>query len=187
MKLIDIFEEESVDNDVNFLRDLGTFVAYSIDGRTATAVKNFCEDFNIPNPVEEDELHVSIIYSTTYDPEFVAYGIIEEPLKIRGFDLDIWKTQENKRALVAKFESEELTAIYNRLIREYDFENVYEEFKPHFTISYDLEGTEVDTKKMTLTFNEYVPSADLVEEYKEPLKQDWIDKLKKNKGDKKDG
>lgn len=184
MRIQDLREQEQEEKDP--FEDLGQFIAYHVDIRTATAAKHFCEDKSIPNPVDSDEMHVSLICSTKRDPKYVQKGVLKEPFIAKNFNLEVWKTQDNTKALVATFESDELQKVYNEYLDEYNFEPVYDELKPHFTISYDIQDAELgDEKNLTLEFNEYIPFAFLIEEYAEPLDQEWLKKLRRKKKGKK--
>ena len=156
-------------------KDLGIFIAYSLDGRSTEAIQNFCEDYEIPNCLEQEDFHVTLISSEIYDEDFVPDGILNTPLTVYNFKLEEWQSEDNKKILVARFESEDLQAIHNDILREYEVESKYDEFLPHFTISYDLEGWSLKEKHQ-LEFNEYVPIVDLTEQYCEPLDDEWAEK-----------
>lgn len=169
------YQRKEEENEESLYKDLGIFIGYTLDGRTTEAIRNFCEDKEIPNCLNEKDFHVTLIASESYDQNFEPEGVLNTPVSVFNFILDIWKSEDNKSILVAKFESEELTSIYNDILDEYKLETKYDDFIPHFTISYDIEQFDLKEKHQ-LEFNEYVPSVDLVEQYAEPLDDEWTEK-----------
>lgn len=173
MKLIDLFEQEKKEESLH--DDIGLFVGYRINRQARQGFFFFSEDHQIPNPVPQDELHVTLIGSPTFDPEFTPEGILERPIAISNLTPDVWTTKDGKKCLVMRFESRELQQEYEYVTRTYNLKSEYEEFLPHITLSYDLEGREIDKKElgnMQVIVNSYVPVFDLVEQYAEPLRDE---------------
>lgn len=167
----DTSKEES---DVEMYEDLGTFVALGVDRLSSRKIKNFSEDFDIANPVPEEDLHVTLIMTDDFMKGFEPQGVLEDPYMINGFELEVWQTSDGDNVLVAKFEDEQVEGREDAIRRQWpDIQNPYDEFIPHITISYDSQPEdELDLQRLTYRFNEYVDWVSLNNEYVEPLEMD---------------
>jgi len=187
MKISDILQEDTPkegpdrgnvsaknqDSAIELYQDLGTFIALSVDRSSSDKIMNFCEDYDIENPVPKEELHCTLIYTTDFMKGFVSEGVLEDPYMINGFELEVWKGSDGNNVLVAKFEDEAVSARHDAIVREWpDLQQSYDQFIPHITISYDsLPEKDLKLQRLTYQFNEYVDWLALNEEYVQPAKE----------------
>lgn len=159
---------------VQTYENLGTYIALSVDRLSAKKIRHFAEDHGIENPVPEEEMHCTIFSTNDFLKGFEAKGVLIEPYMINGFELEVWDMQNGNNALVAKFKSEDLTARYNAILKEYpDATPLHDDFIPHVTVSYEAgKENEYDLERMTFEFNEYIDFLALNCEYVEPLNTD---------------
>lgn len=116
----------------------GTYARMDFAPISVLAIDTFIRDNGVPNPVPHDKLHVTLLYSRKPMPGYTSQGSLEFPQKVRVSGYDIWDTRDGKKALVATLHSPQLVERHKRLMAEfggsYDFPN----YKPHFTMSYDV-------------------------------------------------
>ncbi len=150
----------------------GSYVAVKYDDESRDKLYEFAEKLNLPNLLPKSKYHTTLIYSRKYNPD-VKEDQSLYPLKIKGKELHVLDTQDNKRALVMKFDSPELVERHNFLMSEYQLQYDYDEYIPHITLSYDIGDMDVD-------FSGKFPIMTVTEEYVEDLIFDWQNK-KENK------
>ena len=114
----------------------GTYVAVKFDETTLKFIAEYQSRNGIPNPVSQEEIHSTIVYSRT--------PIIWTPAENLDIEVDttdsiieIWDTHDSTRCLVWHYYS----AYQHRRFKEamakgatYDFP----EYKCHITLSYDV-------------------------------------------------
>ncbi len=166
-----VVDTDGEEKKVETYENLGTYIAVSVDRLSAKKIRHFAEDHDIDSPVPEEEMHCTILSTKDFLKGFEAEGVLIEPYMINGFELEVWDMKNGNNALVAKFKSEELTARYNAILKEFSNATpLHDEFIPHISISYDAgKETDYDLERMTFDFNEYVDWVALNEEYVEPL------------------
>lgn len=124
----------------------------------------FCSKNEIPNRVQRDEIHSTLIYSSKFDNvvinddgEDIGLG---EPLSFH-----IFETKDNKKALVLLIESEYLSNRHTELMCNYNLTYDFDEYIPHITLSYDI--GDFDFSKLNI---EELPKVFTINtEYKEDL------------------
>lgn len=147
----------------------GTYVGTVFDKETKKAVKDFMIELDVPNRTPSDRLHSTIIYSRKYVPELKASDAIY-PLKAKGKELHIFKTRDEKNALVIKIDCPELIARHNKIMDEYQTTYDFPEYIPHVTVSYDCGDFDIKSFKGKL------PDFTITGEYVEDLQLTWNDK-----------
>lgn len=152
----------------------GSYVAVKYDDESRDKLYEFAEKLNLPNLLPKSKYHTTLIYSRKYNPDIKEDQSLY-PLKIKGKELHVFDTQDNKRALVMKFDSPELVERHNFLMSEYQLQYDYDEYIPHITLSYDIGDMDVD-------FSGKFPIMTVTEEYVEDLIFDWQNK-KENKNE----
>lgn len=152
----------------------GTYVGLKFDSDSTMFLKSFMIENSIPNRVPSDKLHVTLLYSRKYLPDFKARGKIE-PINIKPLEFNVWDSNgENDtktKCLVLKFESKELKDLHNEYMDEYKATFDYPEYQPHVTLSYNIEN--YDARELTLPKR----TLQLDYEYKELLNLNWASKL----------
>jgi hypothetical protein len=112
----------------------GSYVCGKFAQDTVDSIVAFQALHHIPNAVEAEELHTTIVYSKTTVHWRAAHDIYHEAAPI-GFE--VWKTQSEKNCLVLKIECPYLNIRFGVAMDRgatYDFD----EYKPHITLSYDV-------------------------------------------------
>lgn len=108
------------------------------------------------------EIHCTL-FSTKDELKYVS--TISLPIEVRNVTLGKIKSQNGIDCLVLFIESETLYTQHNMIKDRFNTKHLYEEFKPHITLSYDCES--INISKINL--GEYVEEITFVEEYLQPL------------------
>lgn len=151
---------------ISFLKEdssNGTYVAVRPTGECADKINAFIVKHNIPNPIKQDELHVSILSSLDTDSRFTELGRISPAFTATPTMTEAWKTRDGKIALVVLLDSPQLVDRHNQIITEYKFGYIFDAYIPHLTLSYDIPSdlSNIPLLDFPLQFNI---------EYKEELK-----------------
>ena len=163
MKLIDITEKE---------KKKGTYAASRFSESSKKVIAKYVKDNDIPSSPKADALHITILYSRKYLPDYEPEGTYETPLEVKPIGFDIWETQaddngDTKNALVLKLDSPDLIKRQKYLMDEHGATFDFDEYNPHVTFSYDVGDKKV---KDLPKFEEPL---EIVEEYGEDLNLDW--------------
>lgn len=165
-KVTDPLQRAKDEQEEELYKDLGTYIAMTVNEKSASAIRNFMIDYEIENPVPPAEMHVTVYASDSFLKGLEPWGILEEPIFVHGFTLDFFD-----KTLVAKFESQELEDRHNEIDRMFpDAKFKESEFIPHITLSYDGQSSQIDLDRFSYFFNEYVGVVELDSEYVEPMK-----------------
>lgn len=108
---------------------------------TKQHLQEYIKKNNIPNPVDIDILHTTLLYTfsdlsgyvpITYDP----------PLIGTTTKFEKWPTQPKNgkisMCLVMRIDCPTLSIRYNDLIHQHNAAYTFAEYKPHITLSYDV-------------------------------------------------
>jgi hypothetical protein len=142
----------------------GTFFAIMASPITERDLHDWLQSHQIPHlaPLEQ-RFHVTVMKSSTSLPS-LSRGVISPPLVIPRSNLsfDVLETRSMQRALILAFQHDHLTQRHRSLL-DAGAISIYNEFKPHLTLCYDISG--ISLKDIVL------PDFDLVFdfEYQEPL------------------
>jgi len=151
----------------------GTFVGARFTDKTKNQLRKYLYDNNIPNPINPNEVHTTIIYSRKDLPTFTPRGMFANPYlgTPTNFELftskpDMFKSYSSN-ALVLRFDSPELTKRHNEIRNNFGATHDYDEYKPHITLSYDAGDFDIDSIPM------YDKPLEVNEEYSQDLQIDW--------------
>ncbi|AGN30373.1 hypothetical protein VPFG_00376 [Vibrio phage nt-1] len=142
-----------------FLESQGTYVGIKVDEASKQELIQLQKTLRLQNPLDPDDFHVTVLFSRkqidvpTVDTTFVA--TVEQ--------IDCWKTQDGKHAVVAKMTCPELVERHEDLI-SIGGTHDYPDYQPHVTLSYD----DVITPMFVNA------EVRLVDEYIEPLDLNWV-------------
>lgn len=148
----------------------GTYVGVRFNRASAKALTKQCRDLGIPNVINSEKLHSTLIYSRNQLTEFSPHGKMNHT--VQGAVIPhVFETQSGKRAMVLKltdpwFESRHKEIMTNHPEATYD----YPDYQPHITVSYDIGDYVIPS-----TFVIGTPLI-LTEEYEEDLNLDWATK-----------
>lgn len=147
---------------------MGTYIGVRFSGQTQKDIGKFLIENKIPNPINIEKLHTTIIHSKKNLPNLEPLGAIVPP-EIGYFKgHEVWDTKDGNRALVMKFDCEALRLRNDAITSVYGATSDYDEYKIHLTLSYDIGDMDV------WGIPSYKGKIEITEEYYEPLDLDWI-------------
>ena len=120
-------------------QNTGTYAGVRFDNDTVAALRQYIEDNNIPNPV--DDFHTTLLYSRKQLPK---YQPIQYDAPYKGTPTKAGRLGENGTAVVVMFDSPELSSRHEELMGEHGATYDYDEYIPHVTLSYDAPDLDVD-------------------------------------------
>jgi len=147
----------------------GTYAGYRFSTNTKNSLYDFINKYKIPNKIDKNELHTTLLYSTKNLPNYKAAGKLESPYIGIPKKFFIWDTKnddgDTKLVLVLTFKCPELVARHKELMKKYNAKFDFSEYKPHVTLSYDV-GKDFDITKLDI---KDFPDLELETEYGEDL------------------
>jgi len=156
------FKGKKVEYDLNE----GTYVGVKLSENDNKYILDLCKTLEIPNPIEEENIHITQLYSRKVCKGFESKGRINE--KCRPNSLEIFDSYDGKRVLVLKVDSYYLKHRFNELMNKYNAIYDYEKYNPHITLSYDV-GDDFKIPLIDNIRNEFI----IEEEYHEDLNLEW--------------
>jgi len=156
----DLFEEKQA----------GTYIGMHLSKSSNDDLSQYLKEKKIPNPVPSDKLHATVLYSRKPCPTIIPKGMMKLGVYATPTNMDIWETKDDKKALVLELNSPELIRRHKYFIKEHGGTHDYDEYKPHITLSYDVEDfdiSNIDMYNKKIIFNE---------EYLEYLDEEWTKK-----------
>lgn len=152
----------------------GTYAGAHFSDSTKKALGQYCEDNEIPNAINPDKFHTTILYSRKHLPEYKAAGVYDPMMVGKPKDtFHAWKTSpsdpeaEKTTCLILTFDCPELNARHKELMDEHDATYDYDEYKTHITLSYNI--GDLDIEKLP----PFKGDIEIVDEYQEELNLDW--------------
>lgn len=120
---------------------------------------------------EEDYFHSTLIYSKQQEDRIVEVKEYTAMANVKHFS----KFGEKQEVLVCEIESPILIDRNTELVEEYGFISDFEEYKPHFTLTYDASDVDINS----------LPPIDFIIKFENetvsPLDTDWSSKTKEDK------
>lgn len=168
---------EDLNEPIKRLREVqneGVFVAVKFSDDTVQRILNYCEKNEIPNVVQKEDLHCTLIQSKTDVPDFTPQNKLDE-IGI-PFGVELWdkKTREadlinesQNIVLVLRFECDYLENRFNELI-DMGASRKFKTFKPHITLSRDV-GNDFDI--LQLSSVKELGDIEITSEYSEKLEK----------------
>ena len=144
----------------------GTYAGVRLAEEDSDYIISLCNSLMLPDPISKDEIHITLLYSRKFLPNYVPAGKINAICSPTEFH--VFPTFDKKRALVLKVNSPWLKIRHDYLMKAHQATYDYPEYLPHITLSYDIgdmpqPAFPSDIKK----------EFRLVEEYAEELKLEW--------------
>lgn len=165
MKIKEILEEKT---------KKGTYAGAHFSEATKKALAQYCKDNNIPNAINPDKFHTTILYSRKYLPEYKAAGVYDPMLIGKPKDtFEAWKTspsdpnEEKTTCLILTFDCPELKKRHQELMDEHQGTYDYDEYKTHVTLSYNI--GDLNISKLP----PFTDDIEIADEYQEDLNLDW--------------
>lgn len=155
-------EEMEAEEEIHY--PTGVYIALEMVEESMIAVKEYMEEY-LPDIEFNDEQHCTLIYSKKPYVDEIIPGEYQATSTFDRFS----KFGENEDVLVVEINSEAILDRNKALVGEYDFISDYDEYKPHFTLSYDAKDIDVNS----------LPAIDFAihfdNETVAPLDEDWGD------------
>jgi hypothetical protein len=133
------------DSFINPLEKRGTYSAIKFSKESVETLINKINDLQIPNPIDKEDIHCTLIYSRKYLPYYEATTPMKFEFPISCGDLDLFG--ENRNILVLKLNSKILTFRHNEIMSDYSGVYDYDEYIPHITLSYDVGNFDISSIK----------------------------------------
>lgn len=147
---------------------MGTYVQVKFSPATINRIMQMVREGEVPNPVDPQDLHCTVIYSETGDHTKVeSLGVFSPPIIARPSDLAVFRQRDGLLCLVLQIDCEELHTRHQQLRDEYGLKHSFDEYRPHVTLSYDCGPTYAFTS--TLDPWRYLDKLEIVEEIVEKL------------------
>jgi hypothetical protein len=157
----------------------GSYSGVRFDTETNKALHEYMKENKIPNAIRPDKLHTTVLYSRKYLPNYKPAGKITPPWTATPGDFTVWETNgENgpkTKCLILQYDCPELVSRHKSLMKEHEATFDYPEYKPHITLSYDVDN--LDVSKLP-RLADRLKQIRIAEEYGEDLDLNWA----KNKG-----
>jgi hypothetical protein len=152
----------------------GTYFGLRPTPETIRALREFMGDHKIPNPVDDSDLHATVVYSKVFVGAS-PLGKLKPTWKTNFTEYDIFRTSpklteqqgDTKNCLVMKFDCPELHERHHYLRNHHGATHDYPSFIPHMTLSYDVGDFDHNI------LPEYDGTHEFHEEYSEPLNSNW--------------
>lgn len=162
--------------------ETGSYAGVRFSTTTTKALEQYIEDNKIPNPLDAEHFHTTLLYSRKFLPDYEPAGKYKVPFVGTPKILEVWPSQpdENgkvKNCLVLTYDCPKLYQRHHKLMNQHGATYDFDEYKPHVTLSYDIGDFKIDK------LSEFEEDLEIVEEYGEDLKTTgWADdKAKKEK------
>jgi len=141
----------------------GTYAGVRFGPKTKESIIKFIKDNKINNPVDTDELHTTLLYSSKHLPNYKAIGEYDIPMTGTPDGFECWDSHDgSKKILVMKYTCSALYQRHHKLMAEHGASYDFDQYVPHISLSYNFSG---DIKKLP-TFDGVI---DIVSEYQEVL------------------
>lgn len=146
-------------------RRKGTYGALKYSHKTIADLERWMADHGIPNKLDVDKIHTTLIYSRVKLHEMEQMGKTNASmLSFKPIGFGIFNS-----ALVLLIDAPELVELHESLKKEFGATHDYEDYRPHVTLSYGIdEGFDLSSLNL--------PSFDLQPSiiYFEALNTDWM-------------
>ena len=147
----------------------GTYAAVQFDQDTKNNLQEFVVNNNIPDPLNTDDIHSTLLYSRNYLPNYEPLENLD--YKATPDKFEVWESPPNAfkdditYCLVLLLNCTELEERFDTLMDEHPATYDYDEYKPHISLAYNV-GEDFDIKDLNI--NE-INDLHIVNEYSEDL------------------
>jgi hypothetical protein len=148
--------------------DKGTYAGLRVALQSCMAINEYINENKIPlhRSDKEQRLHVTLLHSKKYLPDYESAGNVFYECKPTKFD--IFPTQEGRNGLVLLLDCPALVQRHKTLMKKHRAVFDYDEYIPHVTFSYDVGDLDLNT------LPPFTTTIFLNEEYGEELDIDWL-------------
>lgn len=149
-----------------FVNTPGVYVGIKLDKQSIESLQSFIKDNEIPNPIDSNDMHVTIMYSEK--PIHKSDELIDPKLELTASATEFDLYGDDRNCLVLKIDCDELHKRH-QFFTEKGGKHSYDEYSPHITLSYDC--PDFDVKSLP----KFTGEITLTDEYSEPLTKNWAD------------
>lgn len=142
----------------------GVYVAMKTTLNSTKELLSFIKENKVPNPINDNDFHNTIIYSTSYDNVEVDENL---EIETKIIEYKVFVDGDGKNILVGILDNPKFKDIHEKFMNEYNLTYDYDEYIPHITLSYDIgdfDYTKLEKFDGVLKFNNM---------YKEDLDLTW--------------
>jgi hypothetical protein len=143
MRLSTILENEETEK--------GTFAGLRFSQDDEDVIIGIIEEMGVPNPIQRDEIHLTLLYSRKYLPNYEPATLTDMWAYPKGYH--IFEGRNNKSILVILLESEDVTKRHLELMKQHKATYDFPEYRPHITLSYDIEDFMIMRNKKAVLVN----------------------------------
>lgn len=118
----------------------GVYMCVDMVEESTIALKSYMEKY-IPDLEHNEEQHCTLVYSKKEQKEEIE----TKEYQAIGTFVKFSKFGPEGNVLVAEIECDMLVDRNDELVEEYEFISDYDEYKPHFTLSYNAEKVDVNS------------------------------------------
>jgi len=159
----------------------GTYVGAKFSDETNDRLEKFIKKHNIKNPLDPEHFHTTLIYSRKYLPDFKARGELQPPLIGTPKKFDIFKSRTDTNCLVLIYDSKEMVARHNQIMKEFEATYDFPKYVCHITLSYDCGDVDIDDLGSHI---HEIGDIEITYEYEEDLNLNWaIEKTRESNDD----
>ena len=150
----------------------GTYAGLRFSQDDEDAIIELVKKMGIPNPIKKEEIHLTLLYSRKHVSDYEPAEMTDMWAYPKQFT-EFKSRKDGTRILVLEVDSEDATKRHNELMAKHDATYDFPEYKPHITLSYDLEDF-MDLDKIKEKYTELLPKEfHISSEYMENLNSDW--------------
>lgn len=165
MRLTDLVEEKT---------EKGTYAGLRFGDGDEDKIMSLIKKMGIPNPISREDIHLTLLYSRKYLPNYKAAQ--DTDMWAYPDDFHIFKGFDDKEILVLLLKSDDAHKRHKFLMKEHGATYDYPEYKPHITLSYDVDGY-MSLEEIKEKFTSILPKEfHIASEYMEELKLEWKQK-----------
>jgi 2'-5' RNA ligase len=134
----------------------GTYASLDLSKKSQKSLLNWLTKQDLPNLVDPEEYHCTIIYSRKAIPE-IAKWEIKLPMPVKAIGWKIFPTQDGKKCLVLEVQNSKMNDIHFKAEEELGATWDYPEFIPHITVCLDYkeENEPRNLPKFKLIFDNF--------------------------------
>lgn len=153
----------------------GTYVGVRFDDSTIDALQQYVKQSKLPNGLNRNGMHTTVLYSRKFCPNYEPMGEITPPFVGTPTELEVWPSQPDDdgnvtNCLVMKYDCPDLVDRHNHLMGVHGATYDFDEYKPHVTLSYDIGDIKVEELP---NIKQVIKKVNIIKEYGEDLDLNW--------------
>ncbi len=149
------------------MKNNGKYITLKPDEQSKAHLLSLIKKLRLENPVQENDLHITLIYSKEVRKEANDYKINQKEYTVNASHFDLYG--DNKDCLVIAIDSEELHKKHN-FLKENGFQHSYEKYNPHITIAFNVSEVPDDILLKTLNDKKLIFSNEEIHDIKKKRK-----------------